>query len=61
MQTKRAKSAGRVREMREPLSEFDVSGETVKAFCGRKGISAWSIYYWRRRLREGTARKPGRA
>jgi transposase-like protein len=42
--------------MQELLREFEASGETIKAFCEKKGISTWSIYHWRRRLRDTAAK-----
>lgn len=35
------------REWRSLLAKFDGSGLSVEAFCGRKGISAASLYRWR--------------
>ncbi len=46
--------------MQELLHELGESGETVKAFCARKELSTWSIYHWRRRLRDAAADKPER-
>ncbi|NRO99713.1 hypothetical protein GWC77_28160 [Paraburkholderia sp. NMBU_R16] len=40
---------------RERLSRFRQSGQTVKTFCHQESVSAWSFYYWRRRLQEPAA------
>jgi transposase-like protein len=42
-------------QWRARLQRFAGSGQTVAAFCAAEGISAWSLYDWRRRLGE-----PGR-
>jgi hypothetical protein len=39
------------------LAEHGRSGLTVKQFCQERGITQWSFYAWRKRLRgEGTVR-----
>lgn len=44
-------------QWRERLAEQGRSGLTVKQFCQERGITAWSFYAWRKRLREeGTVR-----
>ena len=58
MNGNRARSAKRAKEMQGLLRELEESGETIKAFCTRKGISTWSIYHWRRRLRDTPTEKP---
>ena len=60
MNGNRTRSAKRSKEMQELLRELEQSGETIKAFCAKKGISTWSIYHWRRRLRDTAADKPER-
>ena len=37
---------------RERIMEQGQSGLSVKEFCKQRGISAWSFYDWRKRLRE---------
>jgi transposase-like protein len=37
------------------LEEQARSGESVKEFAARAGISAWSLYQWRRRLSRGVS------
>jgi hypothetical protein len=37
---------------RERITEQGRSGVSVKEFCEERGISAWSFYDWRKRLRE---------
>jgi transposase-like protein len=42
---------------RELLAEHRRSGSSVKQFCQERGITQWSFYAWRKRLREeGTVR-----
>jgi hypothetical protein len=44
-------------QWRERLAEHGRSGLTVKQFCQERGITLWSFYAWRKRLREqGTVR-----
>jgi hypothetical protein len=37
---------------RERIAEHDRSGLSVKEFCKARGVTAWSFYSWRKRLRE---------
>ena len=37
---------------RQVLAELRASGLSVAAFARERGLSAWTIYDWRRRLRE---------
>lgn len=37
---------------RERISEREGSGLSVKQFCHVRGLSLWSFYDWRKRLRE---------
>ena len=39
-------------QWRERLRHFERSGQSVAAFCEAEGVSAWALYYWRRRLQE---------
>ena len=34
------------------VSEQVRSGQSVKAFCGERGLRAWEFYAWKKRLRE---------
>ena len=43
------------REWRAIVSRFERSGLEVEAFCQREGVSAASIYRWRRMLGESVA------
>ena len=43
----------REREIRGVLAELERSGESVQEFARRRGMSAWTIYEWRRRHRRG--------
>lgn len=40
---------------RQVLAEQRASGLSVAAFARERGLSAWTIYEWRRRLREQSA------
>jgi transposase len=51
------KAASKIDEWRERFAEHERSGLTVKQFCQERGITQWSFYAWRKRLREeGTVR-----
>jgi hypothetical protein len=34
------------------VAEQEAAGEAVKAFCAARGLSLYSFYVWRRRLRQ---------
>ena len=52
-----ASASAKVDQWRELLAEHGRSGLTVKQFCQERGITQWSFYAWRKRLREeGTVR-----
>ena len=38
---------------RKLIAEQEASGETIRGFCRRRGISDHSFYFWRRRLQQG--------
>lgn len=42
---------------RQLVSEQSQSGQSVKAFCGERGLRAWQLYEWKKRLRESEAAK----
>ena len=42
----------------ELIEQQKGSGLSVPAFCRREGISAWTLYGWRSRLRSGQSRRP---
>ena len=42
----------------ELVKQQKASGLSVPAFCRREGISAWTLYGWRSRLRSGQLRRP---
>jgi hypothetical protein len=46
------KTRAKVDLWRERITEQGRSGLAVKEFCKERGISAWSFYDWRKRLRE---------
>jgi hypothetical protein len=39
-------------QWRERIAEQQSSGLSVKQFCNERGLSSWSFYTWRKRLRE---------
>jgi hypothetical protein len=42
----------KIDQWRERLAEHERSGLTVKRFCEERGITQYSFYAWRKRLRE---------
>jgi transposase-like protein len=44
----------------EVVARHAESGLTVREFCRREGLSAWSLYEWRSRLRARSAPPPPR-
>ncbi len=52
-----ASASAKADQWRELLAEHGRSGSTVKRFGQERGITQWSFYAWRKRLREeGTVR-----
>jgi transposase-like protein len=50
-------ASAKAEQWRELVAEHGRSGLTVKQFCQERGITQWSFYAWRKRLREqGTVR-----
>ena len=39
------------------VSEQSESGQSVAAFCEERGLRAWQLYEWKKRLRESEAAK----
>jgi len=39
------------------VSEQSQSGQSVAAFCEERGLRAWQLYEWKKRLRESEAAK----
>jgi hypothetical protein len=39
-------------QWRERIAEQARSGVSIKQFCTERGLSAWSYYSWRKRLRD---------
>ena len=48
---KRAKAE----QWRERIAEQERSGLSIKQFCTERGLTLWSFYDWRKRLREAGA------
>jgi transposase-like protein len=46
------KTCAKIELWRDRVTEHRRSGLSVKKFCKERGISAWSFYCWRKRLRE---------
>lgn len=46
-------------EMRALLARQESSGQSVAAFARRRGISAWTLYAWKRRLAQERGAGPG--
>ena len=42
-------------QWRARIAEQERSGLSVKQFCKERGLTAWSFYDWRKRLRESAA------
>jgi transposase-like protein len=42
-------------EWRARIAEQERSGLSVKQFCSERGLTAWSFYDWRKRLRKSAA------
>jgi hypothetical protein len=43
---------GKAEQWRERIAEQERSGLSVKQFCEQRGLTSWSFYDWRKRLRE---------
>jgi transposase-like protein len=43
-------------ERRRILTELEASGQSVASFARQRGLSAWTLYDWRRRL--GSSERP---
>jgi hypothetical protein len=46
------KTVTKIEMWRERIAEHGRSGLSVKEFCKERGVTAWSFYSWRKRLRE---------
>ena len=46
------KTVTKLEMWRERIAEHDRSGSSIKEFCKERGLTAWSFYSWRKRLRE---------
>ena len=47
-----AENVAKADQWRECIAEQKASGLSVKQFCKDRGLSLWSFYDWRKRLRE---------
>src|SRR5215470_5555729 len=50
--TEETKTVTRLKVWRQRIAEHERSGLSVKDFCKERGLTAWSFYSWRKRLRE---------
>ena len=57
---KRSTTEGREQFWREQLRAQQVSGQGVREFCNRAGLSIPSFYWWRREVRIRDARRAAR-
>ena len=44
-------------EKQRLLGELEASGSSVAAFARERGLSAWTIYAWRKQVREDAGRQ----
>lgn len=49
-------TGGLVERWRSVVAEQEKSGESVTGYCARRGLSRWTLYEWRRRLRAERSR-----
>lgn len=47
-----AETIAKADQWRERIAEQESSGLSVNQFCSDRGLTAWSFYRWRKRLRE---------
>ena len=52
MNTREIASAYRLSQWSQALQEKKADGESINAFCRRKGVSRNTYFYWQRKLRE---------
>ena len=57
MDTREIATGYRLSQWSQALQERKVSGESIKAFCQRKGISRNTYFYWQRKLRESACKE----
>ena len=53
----RARDERKERQWRRWIGEWQASGLSVRAFCGRRGLATPSFYHWRRVLEQRAAEK----
>jgi len=57
MDTREMATEYRLASWAQALQERTESGETIKDFCQRRGVSRHSYFYWQRRLRLAAAKQ----
>jgi putative transposase len=57
MNTREIATAYRISQWTQALQERKESGESIKEFCQRKGVSRNTYFYWQRKLRETVCRE----
>ena len=46
------------RQWESEVCAWEVSGQSVAAYCREKSLSVWKLHYWRKRLRQPSV-EPG--
>ena len=54
----RARDERKERQWRRWIGEWQASGLSVRAFCGRRGLATPSFYHWRRVLERRATQEP---
>jgi len=57
METREVTESYRLSQWAEVVQERSASGETVEAFCQRKGIGRHKYYYWQQKLRKAAGKQ----
>jgi hypothetical protein len=50
-----SRACSKADQWRARITEQERSGLSVKQYCEERGLTAWSFYDWRKRLRESAA------
>jgi transposase-like protein len=48
----------RERHWQRLIERHERSGQSVRAFCEKHGVNAWTFYSWRQELRQRAGRRP---
>lgn len=52
-------SAAKRAQWAKRIGEWERSGQTQRAFCAQRGLSLWSLHWWRARLKRVEKAKTG--